>query len=212
MIVIGTDIEPVRLLTRSLGAELVVVPMLEADADWGFADELSHWRSVGGADYSGSADHVVVAPWWPEPTPASFDEMGADDWVSTMELPIATWAAALGVAVQSCADGGAIVAVIDRAAPLDCAGWSAVTAVCDAVEAFVRSLARSEGGRGVRVNAVTTPARLGDTTPVNPAPSLQRFPGTIDHEVAGSVRSLLSDDASGVTGTIVDADCGRAWR
>jgi NAD(P)-dependent dehydrogenase (short-subunit alcohol dehydrogenase family) len=215
MILIGTDIEPVQVLADALGAKLVTVPMLEPDADWRFADELSHWRSQAassGAEDHVLEDHVVVAPWWPDPTPASFAEMHSGDWVRTMELPLATWAAALGVAARSCADGGAIVAVVDRAAPLDCAGWGAVTAVCDGVEALVRSLARAEGARRVRVNGVTTPARLGDSTPANPAPSLQSFPGTVAQEAVGSVRLLLADDASGITGTIIDADCGRAWR
>jgi NAD(P)-dependent dehydrogenase (short-subunit alcohol dehydrogenase family) len=105
-----------------------------------------------------------------------------------------------------------IVAVIEKPAPLDCAGWAAETALADGVEALIRSLARSEGPRGVRCNAVTTPARLTMPPVVAPAPSLSSFPGRIDREVVGAVRMLVSDDAVGITGVILDANCGRSWR
>ena len=108
--------------------------------------------------------------------------------------------------------GGAIVAVVERPPPLDAAGWGPASAVADAAENMVRSLARSEGGRGVRVNAVTTPVRLQHPPLVDPAPSLATFPGTVGREVVGAVRMLLGDDAAGVTGTVVHADCGRSWR
>ncbi len=37
-------------------------------------------------------------------------------------------------------------------------------------------------------------------------PPLATFPGTVGDEVAGAVRMLLSDDAAGVTGTVVSRD------
>jgi enoyl-[acyl-carrier-protein] reductase (NADH) len=114
--------------------------------------------------------------------------------------------------VSRCADGGAIVAVIERPSPLDCIGWAPESGVADAVEALTRSLGRSEGPRGVRVNAVTTPARLTGADVVAPPPPLATFPGTVEREVVGAVRLLLSDDAAGLTGTVTHADSGRSWR
>ena len=132
-------------------------------------------------------------------------------WLAHAEDPIARWVFALGVAAARCADGGAIVAVIDRPAPLDCAGFAPESAAADAACALVRSLARSEGARGVRVNAVVTSARLAPTSPIAPPPALASFPGTLECEVAGAVRMLLADDARGITGQVIAADCGRTW-
>ncbi len=162
----------------------------------------------------GEAVRAVVVAMWTEAVaePAGLATLSSEEWVARAEEPLARWFTALGVAARRCADGGAIVAVVERPAPLDCAGWAAEAGVADAVEAMVRSLARSEGGRGVRVNAVTTPTRLVPATVVDPAPSLPTFPGAVEDEVAGAVRLLLADDAAGVTGTVVHADCGRSWR
>ena len=129
-----------------------------------------------------------------------------------VEVALARWFAALGVAVRRCADGGAVVAVIERPPPLDAAGRGAASAVADAAEALVRSLARSDGPRRVRVNAVTTPTRLVAPPVIDPPPALPSFPGSVDVEVAGAVRLLLCPDGAGITGTVVHADCGRSWR
>jgi len=209
-LLLGPDIEPVRRLAASIDANLHDIPVLPHDTGWGFGDGLERWRARAAS--AGLSDAVVVASWRPAPQPSALNDMTLENWVEEMELPLATWSAALGAGLSCCEDGGSLVAVIERAAPLDCAGWSALTAVSDGVEALVRSLARAAGGRDVRVNAVTTPARLGPDEPVDPAPSLATFPGSIEREVAGAVRMLLSSDAGGVTGTVIDADCGRSWR
>lgn len=209
-LLLGPDVEPVRRLAVSIDADRYDIPVLAHDTAWAFGDGLERWR-VRAAD-TGRSDAVVVAAWRPAPQRRALTDMTLDNWVEEMEFPLATWSAALGAGLSCCEDGGSLVAVIERAAPLDCAGWSALTAVSDGVEALVRSLARAAGEREVRVNAVTTPARLGPDAPVNPAPSLATFPGSIEREVAGAVRMLLSGDARGVTGTVIDADCGRSWR
>jgi hypothetical protein len=61
------------------------------------------------------------------------------------------------------------------------------------------------------VNAVGTQISTAPEKLLGLAPALSSFPGTIHKEVAGAVRMVLSPDASGVTGTLVRADSGRAW-
>jgi hypothetical protein len=47
---------------------------------------------------------------------------------------------------------------------------------------------------------------------VQPPPPLGSFPGSIERDVVGAVRALLSDDVAGLTGQAVHADAGRSWR
>ncbi len=212
-LLIGTEHTSVADLAAVLGAEAEVMPSAEAEGDgldWTWAAALEAWRAEATA--RPPVSRVVVAPWEPVARPAPLVQLDLADWVRRAEVAIARWVAAFGVAKARCADGGAVVALVDRAAPLDCAGWAAETGVADAVEALVRSLARSEGPRGVRVNAVTTPARLTALPVVDPAPPLAAFPGSVLLEAAGAVRLLLEPDAIGLTGTVVHADCGRSWR
>jgi NAD(P)-dependent dehydrogenase (short-subunit alcohol dehydrogenase family) len=198
-------------LAAALPAELAAVPDVSGGDDWGWAAVLEDWRRDAAAGTP--AAHVVVAVWPVDlGEPVELVGTALDGWVERAEVGFARWFAAMGVAAARCGDGGAIVAVAERPAPLDCAGWAPEAGVADGVEAMVRSLARAEGRRGVRVNAVTTPVRTTRLPVVDPAPSLATFPGRIDHEVAGAVRMLLGADASGVTGTVVHADCGRSWR
>lgn len=225
-LLVGADLASVEALRAGLDAELVSVPSATdlaalaapvgaVDAlDWPWAESLDAWRAEAIA--GPSADRVVVAA-WPEDDvvdagPASLADVDLQAWLARGEVPLGRWFAALGVAARRCADGGSIVAVIERPPPLDSAGWGPESGVADAVEALVRSLARAEGCRGVRVNAVTTPVRLHRPPVVDPAPSLAAFPGSVDQEVLGAVRMLLCADAVGVTGTVVNADCGRSWR
>ncbi len=154
---------------------------------------------------------LVVAVWPRAQAPLAVRDTPLAEWLARTEVPIAAWSFGLAVAVARCADGGAIVALVERPGPLDCAGFAAESAVGDAVLALVRSLARSEGPRGVRVNAVTTPGRLAPARPVAPPPALASYPGRPTREVAGAVRALLSADACGVTGSVLAADCGRSW-
>lgn len=201
-LLIGTEVEEVRRLAVAFGAELTAVP--------GGVEALDGWR--GDLLEGDPVDRVVVAVWVGEQVQQDLAGTGYDDWVERCEVPLARWWAAMGVAARRCADGGAVVAVVERPPPLDVAGWGPAAAVADAAENMARSLARAEGGRGVRANAVTTPVRLHRPPLVDPQPSLATYPGRVDREVAGAVRMLLGDDAAGVTGTVVHADSGRSWR
>jgi NAD(P)-dependent dehydrogenase (short-subunit alcohol dehydrogenase family) len=103
---------------------------------------------------------VIVAVWPGDPHPSTLVDTGLDAWLATVETPYALWFAALAAGAQRCADGGQVIALADRPAPKDSGGWSAPSAVVDAVEVLVHSLAEVHRPRGIRVNLVTTPARL----------------------------------------------------
>ena len=211
MIAIVSSSTEALLLAKLTDAQVIETPRFDVvDESWGFAEMLDEWRGlvIKGPQHS----QVIVAPWVESLHAGTLDDIAMTNWIERFEAPLAMWTAALGAASRLCADGGVIVAVVDKPSPLDTSGWLPETAVADAVEALVRSLARSEGKRGVRVNAVTTPCRTSLEPVVAPAPSLRTFPGTVDIEVAGAVRLLFADDACGLTGVVLSADCGRSWR
>lgn len=210
-LVIGLDEAQVRAIATALGGELLVQSAVDScSTDWRWAEALETWRNVANA--GPKAEHIVVALFPEVLEPATLDTIDLDGWVERSEVALARWIAALGVAQRRCADGGSITAIIDRVAPLDCAGRSTETAVSDAVEALVRSLGRSEGARGVRVNLVTTPARLTTLPVVDPQPPLAAFPGSIEDQIIPTCRMLLSDDAAALTSTVLHVDGGRSWR
>jgi len=210
-LLIGSNTEPVATLGAELKANRHTIPSLAGieNDSWPWADALQQWReTVAGGE---QADRIVVMI-WPDhghKTPCSDTDFLA--WSRRAEAPLAQWFAALGCAQQLCSDGGSVVALVERPAPLDSTGRAPEVAVAEGVVALVRSLAKSEGARGARFNAVTTPLRLSPEKLVNPAPALASYPGQLLREVIGSVRMMLGDDSCGVTGSVVHADCGRSW-
>lgn len=215
VLLVASATAEVDVLRHGLGADLLELPAApEVGPDaaaWPWSAPLDVWRAEAGA----VAPHrqVVVAVWDETvPPAAALADLDESGWFARHEMPFARWFAAMGVAARCCDDGGAIVAVIERPSPLDGAGRAAETGLGDAVESMVRSIARAEGHRDVRVNAVTTPTRLRPAQVVDPTPSLARYPGTVDADVLGAVRLLLADDAVGLTGSVLDADDGRSWR
>jgi len=208
-LLIGTASDPVRQLAGLLEADWLEVPSLEA-AD---GEALERFRQGDQAEgVEGSHARVVVALWAESATPAPLIELDDDSWLRRGEFPVIAWSVAMGIASRRVADDGAVVALVEVPAPIDSGGWTPECGVGEAAIVLARSIAQSEGARGVRANAVTTPMRLGGGV-LAPAPALpQRYPGTLDREIVGAVRMLLSDDARGVTAGVTHADCGRTLR
>lgn len=209
-LLIGSDTADVRRFAAALDAELLALPAESNAGDWRWAPALEDWRAA--AARGTQVERIAVAVWSRVLAADRATNLDAARWEARTEQPLARWAVALGCAAARCADGGSVVAVVDGPTPLECAGWAPETAVAEGARALSRSLALSEGARGVRVNTVSTPARFPLGELVHPAPPLATFPGTLDREVAGAVRLLHSPDACGITGSIVHADAGRAWR
>jgi NAD(P)-dependent dehydrogenase (short-subunit alcohol dehydrogenase family) len=218
-LLIGTDCSDVTAFAAVLDADLLTLPPVSDAFEWTWAAELEAWRTENTQNTENTADaagaaysRVVVTAWQPGLLAERTVDLDVDGWEMRTEQPLARWVVALGCAVSRVAGGGSVVAVVDGPTSLECAGWAPESAVAEGVRALCRSLALSEGARGVRVNLVSAPARLPVGELLHPAPALDGYPGTLERDVAGAVRMLLSPDAVGVTGGVVHADAGRAWR
>jgi NAD(P)-dependent dehydrogenase (short-subunit alcohol dehydrogenase family) len=207
---IGTGSADADTLAAALGTAATATspaPPAAATWDWDWEGLLTAWRNEVAAL---PATEAVVVCTWPEPGPGvPLLELGPDHWRREVEWPTALWFTTLAVASGRCRDGGAVVVVVDRPAPLDALGRGAVVTVGDGVVNLVRSLAAAEGGRGVRVNAVLSARPVASPALTGSAP-LTTFPGRVDVEIAGAVRMLLSDDSAGITGTALVATGSRA--
>jgi hypothetical protein len=192
-LVIGS--RPAHPLAVGLGAGWEEVPAVTLDTAWSAGGTIEEWRDgvIAGPRVSG----VVVAVWTDAPEPSAVADQELDRWVATMETPFALWFAALAAGSERCADGGQLVAVVDRTDPKDAAGWGSVTAIADAVGVMTRSLAQIHEHRRVGVNLVTWPDRL--TGPAS---------GALD-DLVGAVAMLLSNSGSGITSTVINLGGGR---
>ncbi len=183
---IGTG--PARPLADGLGATWEELPAVAFDPQWSQAPLVERWRED---QRSGPAvDGVVVAVWPEAPSLGSVAHLDLDGWTSRLETGFALWFAALTVACARCREGGQVVAVTDRPEPKESAGWALESALSDAVEVMVRSLALVGQDRRVRVNAVSTSARLSD----DPAP----WDGVVD-----AVAMLLTAGRPGVNAEVI---------
>jgi len=201
-LLLGTDCPSMRSLARVLGADLLPLPSLESP------DRFEAWRGEVGA--GPPHERLIVSVWNDEPSRKPILDLEVEAWEGRLERPYLLWNLALGAAARRCRDGGSIAALVQTPAALDSAGWTPEMSIGDGVVALVRSLAASEGRRGVRANAVTTPLGLVGPDVIAPPPPLDRFPGRLQDEVAGAIRLLLSPDSLGLTGRVLPADCGRS--
>lgn len=202
-IFIGTDNADARGIADALGAHFIAVPEADDDKAW------VQWRE--GLKGEKPASNVVVSLLPDLLQQAPLAGLSSIEWLARGETPLLRWMEALATAAPLCADNGALVAVVDCAPPLDSAGLAPEACVAEGVEALMRSLSLSEGKRGVRANAVVTPARIVTKPIVAPAPPLEGFPGSLREDVVRTVRLLLSDDAKYLSGHTLPADRGRSW-
>jgi hypothetical protein len=207
---VGTGLAAASALADALGAtDVATVPGPPPDSgwDWDLTAPVTAWT---GALASMPVREQVVVCTWAETAPAA-PLVGLDPaaWRRQVEWPTALWYSTLVAAAARCADGGSMVVVADRPASLDVEGHGAEVVVAEGVANVVRSLAAREGGRGVRVNTVFSALHTDPSDLTGSPPPLATFPGTVEREVAGAVRMLLSDDAAGITGTVLSATEGR---
>jgi NAD(P)-dependent dehydrogenase (short-subunit alcohol dehydrogenase family) len=208
---IGGSTGAAASLAGALGASAIVAVPEVPPTDgwtWGWRDTIDAWR--GGIVDGPPEDAVVVCTWPASVSATAVLELEPRAWLEQVEWPLALWFHALAAAAARCADGGSIVAVVELPAAIDAVGHAAVVTVAEGVLTLVRSLAAREGGRAVRVNAVTTELFTAPAVLPGPPAPLAGFPGRVDVEVAGAVRLLLADDAVGLTGTTLRAAAGRA--
>ena len=199
---IASDTPAMRALGEQLAAQFVPLPELATP------EGFESWRAEVGA--GPDCPHIIVSVWNDAPTRGALVEQDEEVWLRRLELPYLLWNFALGAAARRCREGGAIVALIQTPAALDAAGWTPEMSIADGVVALVRSLAASEGVRGIRANTVTTPVPLVGKDVIAPAPPLALFPGRLEQEVAGALRLFLATDAGGLTGRVLAADGGRS--
>jgi len=190
--VVGT--RPARPLAAGLGAELHELPPVVLDPEWSGAHRIEEWEE--GERTGPPVDRAVVAVWPERPQPCSVVDLDLAGWTERLETAFALWFAALAAASQRSAPGGRVVAVVDRPGGKDSAGWALESAVADAVEVMVRSLAQVHRDRGVALHVVTTSVRLSGPAP----PALD--------EVVGAVDMLLSAAAAGVAPAVIRAGSG----
>jgi NAD(P)-dependent dehydrogenase (short-subunit alcohol dehydrogenase family) len=210
---VGHDTGLAAELAEVLGTPIVAPPMIPEPAgwDWDWSPEVARW---GDELRTGPrVDSVVLCTWdlALEQPATPLVELAPRAWMRQVERPLAVWFAATVAAAERCHDGGSVVVVVELPAALDGSGRADVTAVAEGMIALARSAALVHGERGVRVNVVATEIATAPATLTGMAPALPSFPGRVAHEVAGAVRMLSSPDASGVTGTVLRADCGRSW-
>jgi len=211
-LVVGLPTSHTQELADALGSELVPAPTpppAGGGFGWGFVDELAAWATV--LRDGPPVPSVVVCTWMPPAPARALADVEADGWMDGVEWPMAVWFSAIQAAADRCADGGSIVVVVERPAPIDSHGRAMTTALAEAFGALVRSVALIHGPRGVRANVVATEVDTAPEVLLGLSPALATFPGAPGREVAGAVRMLLGPDAIGVTGTVVRADCGRSW-
>lgn len=198
-LLVGIASDATQHLADALDAATHWMPDSEDDA------ALDAWRSEVAAGDAATA--LVIACPGREPAKGAVLDIGADAWRTRADLPLLRWSLALGAASARCADGGRLVACVEGPAPLDAAGWVPEAGLVDAVSALTRSLAHSEGARGVRANTVVVPQP--GAPPVEAL--LPGHPGDPGAPVAATVAWLLSDAAQGITGQSLPVDFGRSW-
>jgi hypothetical protein len=176
-------------VAAGLGTTVDELPTVVLDPAWSQGPVIEAWREAQGKVPPVAS--LVVAVWPDAVSPSSVVTLGPEEWSARLETSFALWFCALAAACEGCADGGQVVAVTERPEGKQSAGWSLESAVADAVEVMVRSLALVHRSRRVRLQVVSTSARLGGRTETPVA------------DVVGAVAMLLGADAPGVNTAVI---------
>jgi NAD(P)-dependent dehydrogenase (short-subunit alcohol dehydrogenase family) len=145
-------------------------------------------------------------------------DLGRDDLLATVGLN--TWPALSliqAAMARGLADGGGAVVNISSGSPLKTTpSMAAYAAAKSALNALTRTLANDLGARGVRVNAVSPGLTRTEATRDMWIDDGGRAAGrhillgrlTEADDIAAAVAFLLSDEASSITGVLLDVDGG----
>lgn len=175
----------------------------------------------------GRIDALVHAAFWTEPEQSLWD-VDEDTLARTLDVNVmGLWRVLHSIEPHLTRPGGAVVAVGSQAGVKSSATLAGYAAAKAAVHSLVGSAAVQLGPRGIRVNGVLPgsidgpgllewaeerAARLGTSLEDELAARRGRSPlGRIvtPDEIAHAAVFLCSDRASGITGTLVDLDCGQ---
>lgn len=175
----------------------------------------------------GRIDAFVNAAFWTEPEQSLWDLEEATLWQTLDVNVMGTWRALKAVEPHLVRPGGAVVAIGSQAGVKSSATLAGYAAAKAAVHSLVGSAAVQLGPVGVRVNGILPgsidgpgllewaedrAARSGTSLDDELAARRGRSPlGRIvtPEEIAQAAVFLCSDRASGITGTLVDLDCGQ---
>jgi len=189
----------VAAVAGSAGDDGVPARLVDAALErFGRIDHLVN--AVGGASYIGSAM-----------------DMGRDDLLDTVALN--TWptvALIQEAAARGLGAGGSIVNISSGSPGKTTPVMAAYAAAKSALNALTRTLAHDLGNRGIRVNAVSPGLTRSEGTRAmwekddGAAAGANLLLGrlTEPEDIAAAAAFLLSDEASSITGVVLDVDAG----
>lgn len=183
--------------------------------------------AAAAVDAFGRVDAVVNAAFYTEPEQSLWD-LDEATWQRTLDVNVGgTWRVMKAMEPHLTRPGGAIVAIGSQAGTKSSASLGPYAAAKAAVHSLTCSAAVQLGPVGIRVNGILPGSidgpgllewaeergeRLGTSTEDELALRRGRSPlGRIvkPSEIAEAAVFLCSDRASGITGTLVDLDCGQ---
>ena len=142
------------------------------------------------------------------------DEVDVAGVSQTFEVNVTAPMALLAAALPHLTPGASVINISSTNAVLPALGASAYSASKAALNTWTRGMAKELGPKGIRVNAVAPGATERDEAP-RPADLIQKFADmtalgrvATPKDIAKAVRFMASDDASFITGEILNVNGG----